>query len=152
MAQVQSPQKAALIALALVTAAPASAQQVIGDCYARAYDMGHMGKHPDQKVTEVVMQRLDDEPGVPAKLYGLSFRYVGETGAFGAVIGCFRDTMPAICGALDEYGGVKVEARDNGAILLKLGPEGLITWSDGAQYIISGSAGDDREFLLRPCN
>ena len=151
MAQIQSPQKAALI-LALALAADPVGAQTLGDCYGRAYDISHMGSHPDQKVTEVVMQRLDDEPGVPAKLYGLSFRYVGQPGAFGAVVGCFRDTLPANCGALDEYGGVTIESRDQGAIVIRLGQAGLITWSDGAQYILSGSAGDDREFLLRPCS
>lgn len=134
-------------------------------CFRRAYDAEHLAAHPDQTVSEMEFRiayfrwEPDDNYPVGQRNYYFSLlaKRRGETDRLTAMGECasLADGKAIGCGVDCDGGGVTVNKREDGSILVDLGGDGRIRMTPGcgeeetdAVDLTSGK--DDRAFLLMP--
>lgn len=124
-------------------------------CYARNYDDKHLAEHPQQTVRaiEVHMERvnLSDIPNTPER-FELSFALrvtTSEDWFVGAAI-CQASASHADCFIEGDGGRFQLSPAADGALRLVTGNYGIALESDSDFVQLSGTKGDDREFVLKP--
>lgn len=118
-------------------------------CYLRHYDKAHLAKHPQQQVREIALgpQTGSFESDVLSLTVALSLRGVPEI--YSGTAYCENTGGSLSCQMEGDAGWFTLTPRKKGTVLLKVGKDGL--GFEGSNFItISGTTGDDREFLLPP--
>jgi hypothetical protein len=132
-----------VIALALL-AAPARADAPFDGCFVRLYDAEHLADHPDQLVTAIALKPFPEPTdGIILNLY-LQMR--GGVAVMGTAY-CNQDGEGMTCGLEGDAGGFSL-GPGKGGILLRVDPGGMSFEGARDWVTISGTAGDDRSFLL----
>lgn len=141
------------VSVALIAAAPASAIELfpggIG-CFQRDYSPEHLARHPMQMVTAM---RLTGPPadaviGDFALDLSMSLRDDGEI--YSGIAYCEPAGPGLSCGLEGDAGNFTIFAAGAGAIMLRIGNGGIVLEGTRRFVELSGTSGDDREFLLRP--
>jgi hypothetical protein len=120
-------------------------------CYARSPSDNRNGSRAAQRVTEFAvipdftvanpmlgLRVLVSLRGVPGGMFE-AFAYCESGGA---------STLD--CGMEGDAGGFAVSPSKDGAILIKVGPDGMVLENDRGFATLESDAGDDRGFALRP--
>ncbi|GAB1478325.1 hypothetical protein MASR2M74_08710 [Paracoccaceae bacterium] len=118
-------------------------------CYLRHYDKAHLASHPQQQVSEIAIgpQTGSFESDVLSLTVALSLRGVSEI--YTRTAYCENTGGSLSCQMEGDAGWFTLTPRKKGAVLLEVGKGGLVF--EGRNFIyISGTMGDDREFLLPP--
>ena len=127
-------------------------------CWSRFYDAGHLGQHPQQTVTEMRFAvGYVAERGDYSSMYWFALSSQQRGGVAGFTTGtCTPECEAMRCGVDCDGGGVVVNSRNAGNVLLDLKDYGYIrmfsacgTESEEASFNLEAGL-DDKEFLLRP--
>jgi hypothetical protein len=124
--------------------------QNLATCYSRAYSDAHLASHPQQKVGALALVFSDYQAGPPIKVYDLRLRLKDEEETWDGAAYCERSGAVWSCGMEADAGGFVIESRDGGAILIRISQRGVSFEREDGFLTLSGTSGDDREFLLRP--
>lgn len=118
-------------------------------CYLRHYDKAHLASHPQQQVREIAIgpQTGSFESDVLSLTVTLSLRGVPEI--YSGTAYCENTGGGLSCQMEGDAGWFTLTPRRKGAVLMAVGKGGLVF--EGRNFIyISGTMGDDRDFLLPP--
>lgn len=146
-------------ALMLIAGFPVAAQSPTdlmfpnrSGCYIRQYSPDHLAKHPEQRVTTML---LLPEGSVDGPLLGLwvnvSMRNVpGGQGEFEALSYCENIEDTLYCTMEGDAGAFTLRPRKDGAVLLEVGRYGMSFENERGFETLESKRGDDRSFLLNP--
>lgn len=142
-----------LVALIALLASPALAQSpqealfpFDGHCYLRYYKAAHLAQHPAQQVQEIA---LGPYPGFamgadPRIKVAITLR---SGNRYDATAYCENDGAVLSCQLEGDGGWFHLHPRPKGALMFEVGRRGIAL--EGADFLeISGTRGDDREFLM----
>lgn len=127
-------------------------------CWSRTYDAQHLARHPHQTVTEMqfavgYVAERDDY----SAMYWFELHASQRGGVSGVSEGtCWPEGAAMRCGVDCDGGGVVVNVRSDGRVLIDLEDYGYISMhsdcgveSDEAGYSLEAGI-DDKAFLLQP--
>lgn len=142
-----------LVALIALLAAPAMAQSpqeaifpFDGYCYLRHYSSAHLAEHPDQRVREVALGPYPGFVNADAPMVKVVLSLRGGN-RYEATAYCENDGGALSCQLESDGGWFHLQPRPKGAVLFQVGRRGIAF--EGADFLeLSGTRGDDREFLL----
>lgn len=126
-----------------------------GACYARSYTITHLASHPAQRVRWIALAPNPAESDARQQAVSLSLRLRGSDEVYASTAYCENQGGDMYCELEGDGGAFSLEPRPD-AVLVKVSSLGMAF--EGAQDFIeiSGTAGDDRSFLLplnmkKPC-
>lgn len=124
-------------------------------CYGRTYDDAHLKSHPSQKVRriEIDMDKTDsNERENTAERFelGIAVMTTKSSEWYGNAAYCKAAEQSAECYIDGDGGKFKLTAADDGAVRLETGDYGIGFEGEKDFIELSGTAGDDRVFLLKP--
>lgn len=124
-------------------------------CYGRTYDDAHLKSHPSQKVRriEIDMDKTDsNEHENTAERFelGIAVMTTKSSEWYGNAAYCKAAEQSAECYIDGDGGKFKLTAADDGAVRLETGDYGIGFEGEKDFIELSGTAGDDRVFLLKP--
>lgn len=120
-------------------------------CYLRHYDKAHLSKHQEQIVKEIALGPWDPAVGDGDRLVLLLAVYVrGTDERFVANAYCKNEADHLHCQMEGDAGSFTVTPAKNGAIRLDLTRDGIAFEGEGGFVALSGTSGDDRQFLIPP--
>lgn len=119
-------------------------------CYTRTYDAEHLGQHPGQNVTQIAV-RAAGEIEEQGKIYlGLALQIRTAQGQFSGEAYCENTAGDLSCQMKGDGGWFTLTLAKNDAIRLDVGRGGLV-FEGAADFLeVSGTKGDDRQFLMVP--
>lgn len=118
-------------------------------CYLRHYDKAHLAKHPAQRVREIAIGPMTGNFESDVLILKVMVWIDGHDGYYTGVASCENTGGSLSCQLEGDAGWFTLTPRRQGAILMKLGRDGI--GFEGRDFVtLSGSSGDDREFLLPP--
>ncbi len=144
-----------LLLLAFV-AGPASAQTLAeamfpkdDSCYLRVYSQDHLARHPAQRVQQIAIGPYPDDPQPGALTLGLALVLRDGGAVYEGTAYCTAAEGGLDCGVEGDGGGFRLTAQ-GGDLRLAVGDAGIGLEGAADFVALSGTDGDDREFLLRP--
>lgn len=119
-------------------------------CFQRHYDAAHLKKHPQQQVSDIALTPAEGQAVSTSLVVDISVKLRGVVESYIGSAYCEPDAVGLSCGMEGDAGAFSLTLREGGALLLKVSHLGMSF--EGAQdfLTISGSSGDDREFLMQP--
>ena len=150
MAQGQSKKMKVLIILACGVMANPVAALDLANCYARSYSADHLASHPIQQVSAIWMTRATEEVAPPGMVLNLSVRLKTSREVFLGTAYCAPEGSGLACGMEGDAGTFVIAPRKD-AVLIALDRAGISFEGQSDFVTLSGSTGDDREFLLPVC-
>ncbi|MEO8529640.1 MAG: hypothetical protein ABI459_00305 [Deltaproteobacteria bacterium] len=150
MAQGKSQDMKIVLGITVALAASPAAAFDLAKCYARTYSAEHLASHPAQMVSDIwVAQTVENVPS-PGVVLNFSVRLKTSREVYLGGAYCEPDGADIRCGMEGDAGSFTIKARKNG-ILIALDPDGISFEGQSGFVTLSGSKGDDREFLLPLC-
>jgi len=150
MAQGKSEKVRALLAVVLTTVASPLAALDLASCYARSYSAEHLASHPQQQVSAIWVAQSTETVPKPGVVLNLSVRLKTSREVFLGTAYCEPSGADVRCGMEGDAGSFTIKAR-KAAVLIALDRDGISFEGQGGFITLSGSTGDDREFLLPLC-
>ncbi len=119
-------------------------------CFQRHYDAAHLAKHPKQNVMDIALTPAEGQKVSTSLVVDISVKLRGQSESYIGSACCEPDAVGLSCGMEGDAGAFSLALRDGGALFLKVDPGGMSF--EGAQdfLTVSGTSGDDREFLMLP--
>ncbi|MCX7890183.1 MAG: hypothetical protein N2422_10745 [Rhodobacteraceae bacterium] len=143
---------AALVAAALAGPAAARAPFAGGEgCYWRSYGAAHLAAHPAQQVTTMRLEAWSDPAAAGRQVLRLTVTVRGGAERPAATAYCEATGGGVLaCDLEGDAGSFAAGPAPGGAVRLRVGDDGLVFEGARGFVELSGRAGDDRVFLLRP--
>ena len=120
------------------------------DCFVRSYSKAHLASHPDQLVRYISLSPVPLQAPAGQVLMNLTVNQSGSDYYYSSFVYCREKAAGLACAMEGDAGRFNLEGRTKGQLLLTVGRDGLVFEGSGAMITISGTAGDDRSFLLAP--
>ena len=123
-----------------------------GGCFIRDYSTDHLAKHPDQLVRHISLAPvpLANPPGI--LLLNLTVNLRGSDYYYSSFAYCHGEGVGMQCDLEGDAGSFVLEPAKNGALRLTLTRDGVSFEGATAFVELSGTSGDDRQFLLPSVN
>lgn len=147
-----------ILALTLLLASPATAENVLyshfgndalpsGGCFARNYSKAHLAEHPDQLVTNISLGISPLSQGGKTPTLMLFVKLRGDPYYYSESATCKIKGQGLNCFLERDAGAFILTGEKNGVLRLTVGKGGMDLAGDRLVEI-SGTQGDDREFLI----
>lgn len=119
-------------------------------CYQRIYSRSHLDAHPVQQVTMIKLGPADGQMVSALLVVDVSVEMRGKTESYVGSAYCIPTDAGLSCGMEGDAGGFTLRVIKAGGLLLTVDKGGM-TFEGETDFVpLSGSTGDDREFLLHP--
>lgn len=120
-------------------------------CYARTYSKDHLARHPQQRVTQIVVSPDFAAPD-PTFAVHLQLTLRGTGGGAAETTGYCKNTgaKTISCGMEGDACGFQITPAKSGGVLITVSSRGMCFETDTDFVVLEPKTGDDRSFLLQP--
>lgn len=119
-------------------------------CFHRHYSAAHLAQHPQQTVTDIALTPAAGQEVSMSLVVDISVKLLGQADSYIGSAYCEPDAMGLSCGMEGDAGAFSLTLRDDGGLLLRVDPRGMSFEGPRDFLTVSGTSGDDREFLMQP--
>lgn len=120
-----------------------------GSCYLRHYDRAHLAAHPGQNIAEIAIGPLSGAFDARELILNVRITLRGSGNMYSGAAYCENTGGSLSCHLEGDAGWFTLTPRPGGAVRLDVGKGGIVF--EGRDFLyISGTMGDDRQFLMPP--
>lgn len=118
-------------------------------CFQRSYDAAHLASHPQQQVVAIALTPAEGQTVSTSLVVDITVTLRDRARYIGSAY-CEPEALGLSCGMEGDAGAFELGLRDGGALLLTVSALGMSFENDDGFLTLSGTAGDDRAFLMQP--